>query len=198
MPELRSSLPKLLMESVLIVFSVLLALGVDEWREKRQTQQRVDQALESFAREIQRNQQSVRKVLPYHERLQRHFSKLSLTRVQKVSDLQQMEGFQGFQTLELEDAAWQTATATGALADLDYETASLLSRVYASQKDFATRQSMIFTVLQPAGLTSETLPLSIGLLAGYSQDVTVGEQGLLRDYAAVEKRLETLGVQARS
>jgi hypothetical protein len=93
MSELRSALPKLLMESVLIVFSVLLAMGVDEWRETRQTRQRVDQALESFLREVERNRQAVQGIGPYHERLRQHFLQLSRTRVRTVRELH-MEGFQ--------------------------------------------------------------------------------------------------------
>jgi hypothetical protein len=195
MSELRSALPKLLMESVLIVFSVLLALGVDEWRETRQTRQRVDQALESFLREVERNRQAVQGIGPYHERLRQHFLQLSRTRVRTVRELH-MEGFQGLGTLTLEDAAWRTATATGALAQMDYKTASLLSRIYTLQEETVSRHKSIFNLLQPAGLTEQALPITVDLLSGTLGDVVLGEKNLLKRYEAVERHLKGLGIAA--
>jgi len=186
----KSPLPKLITECLLIVFSVLLALGIDEWREGRQTEHRIEQALGSFAREIERNRHTVQKVSPYHVRLRQRLLEIAQTPQPNLSDLQRMEGFQGFRGIELETSSWSTATATGALADMDYETASLLSRIYTMQGDFAARQKSIFEVLQPAALTEETLPITVQVLAGYLQDVIIGEKGLLAAYDAAEKHLK--------
>jgi hypothetical protein len=190
MADLRSSLPKLITECLLIVFSVLLALGIDEWREGRQTEHRIEQALGSFAREIERNRNTVQKVSPYHVWLQQRLLEIAQTPQLNLSDLQRMKGFEGFRGVELETSSWSTATATGALADMDYETATLLSRIYTRQEDFAARQKSIFTVLQPTALTEETLPITLQILAAYLQDVIIGEKGLLTAYDAAEKHLK--------
>jgi hypothetical protein len=192
MSEPRSSLPKLLTESLLIVFSVLLALGVDEWRDGRKTQNRVDQALEGFSREVQSNRRAVANVLPYHQRLQRHYAGLTRTRLHSMP---QMEGFQGFRPANLEDAAWRTALATGVFGDMDYRTASLLSRIYTSQENLRTNQSMIFSLLQPSSLTPQALPRTVDLLAGNLSDITLGERSLLDDYGALEKQLRAGGIE---
>jgi len=50
--ETSEWLPRVLFESALIVVSILVALGLDEWREKRQDAQTVRQALINFVSEI--------------------------------------------------------------------------------------------------------------------------------------------------
>lgn len=193
MSQARSWLPKVLFESLLIVFSILLALAVDEWREDRQTQKRVDQALESFAGEIQRNREAVARVLPYHERLQGHFRKLARSgTARSIRDMMSMEGFKGFSPVTFESSAWRTAVATGVLTNLDFKTASLLSRLYTAQDDYAASQKMIFGVIQPTSFTEATLPMTISILNGYMTDIVIGEQDLLQSYDTILKYLEKL------
>lgn len=193
MSQARSWLPKILVESLLIGFSILAALAVDEWREERQTRKRVAQVLESFAGEIQRNRQAVAKVLPYHERLHGHFFKLAKSgTVHSMRDLTSMEGFNGISPVTYESAAWRTAVATGVLTDIDFKTASVLSRLYAVQDDCAAIQKMVLDVIQPASFTESALPMTLEVLSGYMNDVVLSERGILAGYDAVLKRLETL------
>ena len=52
-------LPRVLFESALIVMSILVALGLDEWRENREAAETVSQALLNFDREIRQNQAQI-------------------------------------------------------------------------------------------------------------------------------------------
>ncbi len=71
MPSKTSSvwLPRVIFESALITVSILLALGLDEWRENRQTDATIRQAISSFLSEIRRNRASVEDAAPFNRGL---------------------------------------------------------------------------------------------------------------------------------
>jgi type II secretory pathway pseudopilin PulG len=97
MSETRSWLPKVFFESLLIVFSILLALAVDEWRDERQAAKRAAQTLESFALEIQENQRYLARLAPYHEGLKKEFGRLGQEGgFRTAKDLGKVQGFRGF------------------------------------------------------------------------------------------------------
>src|SRR5690606_9997973 len=66
----RSGTPEWLLrvsiESVLIMVSILLALGVDEWRDGRDYRELAQQSLQIFALEIEQNLAMMNETLPYH------------------------------------------------------------------------------------------------------------------------------------
>lgn len=63
------SIGSLALEAVAIVFSVLVALAVDEWREARQNRALVERSASSIAAEVRANRAAVRKALAYHDSL---------------------------------------------------------------------------------------------------------------------------------
>jgi hypothetical protein len=60
---------RLIAEAGAIVFSVLVALGVDEWREARQNRLRVERALAELADEARANHKRVTSTAAYHDSL---------------------------------------------------------------------------------------------------------------------------------
>ena len=66
---LKKSLSELALESVMIVFSVLLALTASSWADARREHTLVAQARTSFALEIRANRDRLAKALPYHRAL---------------------------------------------------------------------------------------------------------------------------------
>lgn len=75
----RSWLPRVLAESVLIVFSVLLALGVDQWREDRALAREVAEARAAFANEMHDNRDLLTsdRYHPHHKAMWTHFRALA-------------------------------------------------------------------------------------------------------------------------
>ena len=75
----RSWLPRVLAESVLIVFSVLLALGVDEWREDAELARKVQEARTAFANEIRGNRDLLasERFHGHHKRMWEHYRALA-------------------------------------------------------------------------------------------------------------------------
>ena len=70
----RFNWPFLFMEVLAIVSSVLLALALDDWRERRKTNDRVEKALATIQYELSENQKEVSKAREYHEPLVRNLS----------------------------------------------------------------------------------------------------------------------------
>lgn len=65
----RRSWKALVIDVGAIIFSVLLALAVDDWRENRDIKDRVGRVQEIILQEVQANRASVAKALAYHEPL---------------------------------------------------------------------------------------------------------------------------------
>jgi hypothetical protein len=55
----RRGLPRVLVESALIVFSVLVALAVDEWRDSRRQRVRAEAALVAILSELEANRAAI-------------------------------------------------------------------------------------------------------------------------------------------
>jgi len=52
---IKNKLPELILEAAFVVFAVLLALGVDEWRENRTNQKLADRTRDNIIEEIHAN-----------------------------------------------------------------------------------------------------------------------------------------------
>ena len=56
-------------ESALIVLSILVALGLDEWRQNREDEENVQLALSNFASELLQNQARIEDAAPFNRGL---------------------------------------------------------------------------------------------------------------------------------
>jgi len=65
----RRWLPRLALESIIVVFSILLAQLVNEWRQEHDRAERKDRARRAIRAELLHNQREVRNVHPYHVRV---------------------------------------------------------------------------------------------------------------------------------
>lgn len=142
-----SSSSRLILESVLIVLSVLLGFALSEWRTRQADRERAAVALENFRREISENLAELERLYPMHVR----FVERLAGAMESGAD-EWETSFDAFAALmpegamgshPLRQAAWETAVSTGALRLLDYEAATLLSDAYLVQASVArTRQLM--------------------------------------------------------
>lgn len=108
----------LTVEAVLVVLSVLLALGLNSWREARSHQELARRALQGVIDEVQINCPEVERIHPYH---------------QEVANGVQEPG--GVRTGLLRNDAWEAAQTTGAASYLDYEIVVAIGRIHAHQSD---------------------------------------------------------------
>lgn len=191
MTKTREWLPKILIESFLIALSILLALGVDDWKKERENQQLVREALANFEREIRQNKANIERRLPHHVRLRESLIVVNPKEVHTLQELRQKVDFQGLQVAFLVDTAWQTALTTNALTHMDYETVSRLSLIYTLQQrlyDYNASMGGAFWQL----LSEENIPTLVLSLNGFQNDVIIIEKELLQGYDAALEHLKTL------
>jgi len=165
----------LTVEAVLIVLSVLLALGVDSWREAREERALADRALAGFIDEARHNCRRILRVEDYHRAV-----------VDGKRDPH------GMQVGLLRNDAWEVVKTTGAAGWLDYELVAVMSEISARQRDHRTTiqayLQAVFTLALPTGDTdSWHLP---------------GERGVINELVRIQedlvsgyRRLEALAAQ---
>jgi hypothetical protein len=179
-------LPRVLFESLLIVMSILVALGLDEWRDDRQDAENIEHALANFVSEIQQNRARVEDAAPFNLGL-RHV----LNRRQEVRAIESVATFvnifESYNPVVLQSTAWETAIATGALAKMDYNLVSALSLTYSLQNRYqqVSRNGMA-QMTSPQNLSEEKLDLAVHNAIRYLDTVTGMETELGVVYAEAE------------
>lgn len=127
---------RMLVESVLIVASVLLGFGLNAWGERRAARDTERAAIERFRQEIRANLEAVEEAHPRHAAFARRLAESvpdSLVAGSAFDVFYALMPEGGLNMRPLRDAAWETALSTGALRLLDYDTAAMLSETYLVQ-----------------------------------------------------------------
>ena len=175
-------LPRVLFESALIVMSILVALGLDEWRENREDEETVQLALSNFVREIRQNQTGVADSAPFNQGL-----KSVLRNRYQTDDIGSVDEFvnmvESFEPAVLQSTAWETALATGSLAKMEYGLVSALSLTYSLQNRYlmASRTGMA-ELTSPQNLSEEKLNLAVYNSIRYLDSITSMEEELSVTY----------------
>ncbi len=122
--KLRAQLPKILLEMISVVFAVLFALAVDQWREEKAQADLAAEALEKVTLEVTTNRTNLAEMLP-----------LQRTQIDKLRTGIEAGGSirANFTAETLRNTAWQTAIMTEAVRFMEFETTSTLSDVYNLQ-----------------------------------------------------------------
>ena len=133
----RRWLPRAVFESVLIVFSVFLALALSQWADDRRTARRVDEARRFFADEIALNCNRLASpdLLPHHLRLR--------DEVQAALDAGRPEqaveaAFRtGVRPMIFRDAVWRSLSAGELLESMEPREVFALASLYKLQEQLA-------------------------------------------------------------
>ena len=174
MPNKSTSvwLPRVVFESALITVSILLALGLDEWRENRETEETIRQAMSNFVSEIRQNKARVDDAAPFDKGLHEVVGQRY-----RDGDISSMSDFiaivDSYSPASLQSTAWETALATGSLAKMDYNLVSALSLTYSLQGRYMQVNRVgMSEFLNPKNLSAETLDLAIYNTLQHLDDVT--------------------------
>ncbi|WP_224999346.1 hypothetical protein [Cesiribacter sp. SM1] len=131
---------KLGIESLLIVFSVLLALALNEYMSQNKEDERTKQALISIREELRENQKIVRN---WHQNHRVALKKIEeyRGRTEAYDSLVVNHQFQLNRLFEgtlipnlVRSTAWETAKSTGILQNIEVPLANSLSETYDAQK----------------------------------------------------------------
>ncbi|HEV3409135.1 MAG TPA: hypothetical protein VG095_02495 [Chthoniobacterales bacterium] len=198
----RLWLPRVLVESVLVVFSVLLALAVDEWRDDRALQRQVREARTAFAEEIRGNRDllSSDRYLPHHKRLWEIYRALGAAvdanDSERLAELQAARAKvfdSGVWPAPLRDAVWRSFSQGDLLRHMNPREVFALADAYREQAAVDAWHNRMFTIWSeprsdkdsPAYVKSE-----IHTTRSYLADVVAGEERLLKRYAEALALLE--------
>lgn len=183
-------LPQVTIESILIVVSILVALGLDSWREKRNDEEFVRLALSNFQIEIQQNQARIDDAAPFNQGL-----RTVLSQHYGVGDIDTVDEFvmmvEIYSPAALQSTAWDTALATGSLAKMEYSLVSALSLTYSLQDryDSSTRSGMN-DLTSPQYLSEDKLKLAIYNSIRFLDNVTGMEEELAVIYVEASLVIE--------
>ncbi len=193
----KQNLVKFLFESVLIVFSVLFALFLNEYRGNLKENELKQQALEKVYNEIETNLKTVNEWLPYHEKvfnnLQRAFEsdsiKSALRKKKEISFWDLMPA--GVTQSVINNAAWQAFKSSNVFSNVDFDTLLSLSKVYNIQKTGVetTIQSISETLMSRITFKKEELEISLLVLKNHFGELTAQERLLIKTYESCLKNL---------
>jgi len=158
-----------LAEAALIVFSILLALYTNHWREQRAARQRVDRDLAAIRVELQEDRAIIAEALPYAQQEVETFGKFlerpdldKLVRGKDMFDVvhanKQELRFHGIwnpsvRPSSLSDTAWKTAIANGDLPLMDPDLVKGLTDYYSFQDsglvNYLEQDSQVFNTPAP-------------------------------------------------
>lgn len=179
---LRDRGPEILLEAASVVFAVLLALGVNEWRQSRADADLAATARRMVIEEVRANRAEVTRALDAHRALAASI----LGTVERLRAAEaEPSGDAGidlsFSLAETSAAAWETARATEATRHLDFEWVSRAARAYNLQDVHAQVQTRFLDAMASIGEMADEGPPTRWLrtLAGRLDVIVEIEQALL-------------------
>lgn len=185
-------------ESLLIVFSLLLALALNNWNEDRQTANRVAETRTFFAEEIAANRARLSSdvILPHHRRLHRQLVQaLGGPEPDPGAVSQALEAAfrTGIHPYVPRDAVWRSVSSGPLLAQMDPREVFALAGAYRVQEELtAVNRAMYATILAEDLEASDPRALRrrAQVVRSYLSDVTAIEAELEQSYGALLRVLE--------
>jgi uncharacterized protein YjeT (DUF2065 family) len=184
-PYYRKSLLTIALEVVLISGGVFLGLMGEQWRERAEQRELAREALRRFRTEIRVNRGNVAANVDYHAKLE-----------QQIREFLKSEGrgsvtmTQGLGPVFFEQAAWDLALATQALAHIDTELAFEISRVYTIQQGYAGHQSAVVPTVIFGRSPTQDADAFWRPIQWYLGDVTYFDQAVLKAYDAILPQID--------
>lgn len=180
--RLRTRLPELVFEAVSIVFAVLVALGVDEWREDRADREVADRARVSVLEEMRSNRSELMDSRVDHEALA---GRLRET-LESLESGDSLEVGVDFSYTLLSDAAWHTAQVTQATQFMDFDWVTEVARAYDLQDLFDQGQAGIVERITSFGESAGEDPTpGVAALLGRLEILLNVQDGLIGAYSEI-------------
>lgn len=190
--------PRAVFESVLIMFSIILALSISNWALNMQTEARVREARAYFVQELRANRAILlgEDIIPHHRRLHSVIEGLNFNEPigLTASEPARAAVFEtGIHVAPLRDVVWRTYSGNELMEKIPPEISFALNDAYRAQEQLATLQSSYYPVLSqlPAQMmTSQDLRGPLISLQLHLGDLIGSEEYLLSRYDAA---LQALG-----
>ena len=140
---MKGTYKSFLAEGLLIVFSVLFALLISKLYEDSKIQHKKEIALESIEKELQQNANIIKRWKDRHDVIRDRITDVIEGRNDSLKQAMQKYQYLNLGLLTenealinsiLTNTAWESAKATGIIAEFDFETTQSLTHVYAMQE----------------------------------------------------------------
>lgn len=184
----RTRFAELAAEAGMVVFAVLIAFAVDEWREERQLRDFADRARAAVEAEMQANVEEFEATAAALDSVQ-----ALLGQVVESEDPALLGGSLAFSLPEPSSAAWRAAQASVAAPYLDYDWVIRASRAYEVGETYARvaeRAIDDMSAVIGTGATLETMQAVYGrlvILSDMHEQVRDRFQALLDEEPAAER-----------
>lgn len=192
--------PRAAFESVLIVFSVVLALSLTGWAEDRRTAHRVADMRQFLIAEIRTNRDGLASeaYIPHHEQLKLAFADAGGMPGMEVTSQSARPALDrlfssGLQLMATQNAVWTSVSASDLFEHMDPEEVFMLARVYRAQESLDSINSAgydnavgLLNVLSDEGnVNRDMMRMTL-----YLEDLIQQEKTLLRLYDQALARLD--------
>lgn len=199
----RRTLINSAIEAVLIVFSVLVALAANRWRDQRVSEHRLQITVQHIRIELENNQAILRAVIPYHEEEVRRIGQLlaqpDLTQKIKgrsLYDLRHQLIPHGYWNPPvtpgvLSDAAWRSAVADDTVTLMPVQLLNQLTAYYSFQNIAVERplENLQQKFLIPQYFDPKATVLMLRMAQGWFSTMADEEKSVLQEAGTTLKAL---------
>lgn len=199
--RLRRWLPRAVFESVLIVFSVILALGLTQWAQDRRTDARVDDMRGFLAQEMRTNRTLLTSegYLPHHEALKRDFYAAAGRQADPVDREATRSAMQnllstGLHPPQMNDAVWTSVSGGDLIEHMAPRDVFILAETYKAQAQLEawsvqgsdTALALLDVLQEPSTAKNRLTRMVI-----YLEDLTSQERRLIALYDRAVAQMES-------
>ena len=179
-------------EIILVVVGILIALGINNWNNNRESKAVVKDNLLRIEREIINNQDRIKKVFDYHVMVKDTINKVNLP--EAFDEVSNKLGFwRGHQIFRLQDAAFQSAIQSGVSKDINLELLEQLNKLYNTQIIYNDLSQSVTQGLYDLDFESaQGFKKITNLISMTMQDVYYLETELLTYYKSCLESIESI------
>ncbi len=184
------------LEMAMIVFSILLALSLESWREGRREKEQARIALKNISSEILQNKKEVSAVIPKHHEfianLQEQIAKFNALVKAGVDKEKHMQINFQLNPPHLFQAAWQTVLSTQSLKRTDYQTILAIAELYEQQRWMSLiEEKIVQAMLSPGAFDEKNVSQFLKMVFMLYSDYTKLEERLVGQYDATLKKISS-------
>ena len=186
------SFVKIGLEVVLISAGVFLGLMGEQWRERSEHRELAEESLRRFRTEITTNRAALASRTDYHATLKQELATYFDSDAPRTPERfgQTVHMTSGISPVFFEQAAWDLAIATQALAYIDADLAFALSRLYTTQQAYGELQRAIVQSTIYGQSWTQDLDGAMRSILNYMGDASYFDPRLLTSYDDVLQRID--------
>jgi type II secretory pathway pseudopilin PulG len=192
----ESPIQRILVESALIVFSILLALAVNSYVDARKDRRLTERALRGIRDELASNLKAIRDFRAYHDTLAQETAAVDAAHqaTSYASFRAHAPAWRGFHNPVLDGTAWQSALTLGTVANMGYDTVRVLSSAY----DFQAKVDQYTAASIPTfDFADAVMPSTIRRMYVFIETMGIQEDTLASRYVQALKLLGDSAGSAR-